>query len=136
MLDVKSLYGGRMQQQVMIPPHRGLVHLNYISRNKRWEYSVTLSVFGASRLPDAGGDTDRKSQTYPMLNSQLTHVYKKWELYVGGENITNFKQQNAIIDPQNPFGNQFDATEIWGPIMGLNLYAGIRYAIKQKNKDK
>ena len=132
MLDVKSLYGGRMQQQVMIPPHRGLVHLNYISRNKRWEYSATLSIFGASRLPDVENQTTRKSETYPMLTSQLTHVYKRWDFYIGGENITNFKQRNAIVDPQNPFGTQFDATEIWGPIMGINVYAGFRYAIKRK----
>jgi len=121
-----------MQQQVMIPPHRGLIHMNYISRNKRWEYSATLSIFGASRLPDIENQTTRKSETYPMLTSQLTHVYKRWDFYVGGENITNFKQRNAIIDPQNPFGTQFDATEIWVPIMGINVYAGFRYAIKRK----
>ena len=131
-LDVQSTYGGKMQQQVMVPRHRGLAHLNYISRNKRWEYSITLSVFGASRLPDDAGENDRKGATYPILNSQITHVFKNWDVYLGGENITNFKQRNAIIDPQNPFGQQFDATEIWGPIMGVNVYAGIRYSIKRK----
>ena len=49
-LDVKSNYGGKMQQQVMIPKQRGFINLAYKTRNKRWEYDATLSVFGKSRL--------------------------------------------------------------------------------------
>jgi hypothetical protein len=69
-----------------------------------------------------------------MVNGQITHTYKKWEFYIGGENITNFKQPNPIIDSQNPFGSKFDATNIWGPIMGINIYGGFRYAIPRNKK--
>jgi len=53
-------------------------------------------------------------------------------LYIGGENLTNFKQKNAVIDAENPFGNKFDATRILGPVMGINIYAGVRYSIVRK----
>ena len=137
MLDVRSIYGGVMQQQVMLPKHRGFINVAYKTRNKRWEYDATCTVFGQSRLPEAiladGSVTKTNvSEIYPMINAQITHVHKKWNFYLGGENLANYKQKSPIIDSQNPFGSKFDATRIWGPIMGINVYAGVRYSIKQK----
>lgn len=137
MLDVRSSYGGIVQQQVMLPKHRGFINVAYKTRNKRWEFDATCTVFGQSRLPEAiladgSITTVNVSEVYPMINSQITHVYKKWNFYLGGENLANYKQKNAIIDAENPFSSKFDATRIWGPIMGVNVYAGIRYSIKQK----
>ncbi len=136
-LDVKSTYGGIMQQQVMIPKHRFLFTTNYKTRNKRWEMSFTTSVYGQIRLaesflPDGTITANNESKIFPMLNGQITHIFKRWDFYLGGENLTNFKQKNPIIDAANPFGSNFDATRVWGPIMGINVYAGIRYSIKQK----
>jgi outer membrane receptor protein involved in Fe transport len=134
-LDVIAKYGGTSQQQVMIPRHRGFFNTGYITRNKRWEFNATISVFGESRLPGISPtDAVFYSEIYPMLNAQITHVYKKWDFYIGGENLTNYKQKKAIIDAQNPFGNTFDATQIWGPVMGINVYAGLRYSIKRAHK--
>lgn len=135
-LDVRSTYGGSMQQQVLLPKHRGFVNLAYRTRNNRWEYDATCTVFGQSRLPDAtlaNGSitTTNVSEIYPMINAQITHIHKRWNFYIGGENLTNYKQKNAIIDAENPFGSKFDATRIWGPIMGINIYAGLRYALKK-----
>ena len=67
-----------------------------------------------------------------MINAQITHVYKKWDFYVGGENLTNYRQKNPIVDAENPFGQNFGATRIWGPVMGINVYVGLRYAIQRK----
>ena len=136
-LDVKSTYGGKMQQQVMIPKNRGFINLAYKTRNKRWEYDATLSVFGKSRLHAvhlASGmvSTNNESKVYPLLNAQITHVYRNWDFYVGGENLTNYIQKDAIIDAENPFGSYFDATRVWAPLSGVNIYAGVRYKIKHK----
>jgi outer membrane receptor protein involved in Fe transport len=132
-LDVKAEYGGIAQQQVMIPRHRGFFNVGYITRNKRWEYDATVSVFGQSRLPGTViGSPIEYSEVYPMINAQITHVYKKWDFYVGGENLTNYRQKNPIVDAENPFGQNFDATRIWGPVMGINVYVGLRYAIQRK----
>ena len=56
-------------------------------------------------------------------------------MYLGGENITNYRQQNPIIDSQNPFGSTFDATRVWGPIIGTNVYLGIRLELEKKEKE-
>ena len=140
-LDVQAKYGNEMRQQVMIPRQRGFVNIAYITRNKRWEYDFTCSVFSPSRLPiqrDFSNDTllisDLKSPIYAMINAQITHIYKKFDFYLGGENLTNSTQKNPIIDAANPFGSKFDATNIYMPITGINIYVGIRYAIAKNKK--
>ena len=38
-------------------------------------------------------------------------------IYVGGENITDRRQRQPIIDAANPYGPNFDATMVWGAII-------------------
>jgi outer membrane receptor for ferrienterochelin and colicins len=55
-------------------------------------------------------------------------------VYLGGENILHYRQNNPIIDAQNPFSETFNATRVWGPVFGSNVYAGFRFSIEQKEK--
>jgi outer membrane receptor for ferrienterochelin and colicins len=139
-LDVRAEYGGQMQQKVMVPKHRGFINMAYHTRNKKWEFDVTASVFGASRLPVAQLDsitytTDNMSEVYPQLSAQITYKHKRWDFYIGGENLTNYRQHHPIIDSENPFGTYFDATRIWAPVMGINVYAGFRFIIEHKEHE-
>ena len=140
LLDVKATYGGELQQQVMLPKHRGFFNIGYKTRNKRWEFDLTTSVFGKSRLPevllpDGAMSIQNEGEIYPLLNAQITHVYHRWDFYIGGENLTNYTQKNPIIDAENPFSSSFNATRIWAPVFGVNAYAGIRFKIERKEKD-
>ncbi len=135
-LDVKSKFGGTLQQQVMVPNHRGFANLGHVSRNKRWEFDITTSIFGQARLPqvmlpDGTLTQDNVSEVFAIVNAQLTHVYKHWDFYLGGENLGNYRQPNPIIDAANPFSDTFNATRIWAPVFGMNIYAGIRFSIEQ-----
>lgn len=136
-LDVRANYGGTLRQQAMVPKHRGFANIAYKTRNKRWEFDVTCSVFGEARLPevrlpDGTISSDNTSEVYPLLHAQITHVYKRWDFYLGGENLTNYRQKNPIIDAQNPFSSTFNATRVWAPVYGVNIYAGVRFSIHQK----
>jgi outer membrane receptor protein involved in Fe transport len=132
-LDVRATYNGILQQQVLLPKHRGLFNLTYKTRNKRWELDFTSSVYGSSRLPGTISSENRSS-VYSIINMQITHNYKKWEFYLGGQNLGNYIQENPIINAENPFENTFDATRIWAPIYGINGYAGVRFTIKKEEK--
>lgn len=134
-LDVRATMGGDLMEKMMIPRHRGFINAGYFSRNKRWEFDMTASVFGSQRLatvqlPDGGLSGDNRSEIFPMLNAQITHVYKNFDFYVGGENLLDYRLRNPLIDAQNPFGEFFDATRVWAPILGINVYAGIRFSLK------
>jgi len=137
LLDVQAIYNEQFQQQVMLPKHRGFVNFAYTTRNKRWEFDLTPAVFGSARLPeylDANGEivAQSTSPSYLRLNGQITYKFKQFDVYLGGENITNYRQANPIIDAQNPFGSTFDATRTWGPIVGANIYLGIRIELEKK----
>jgi len=60
----------------------------------------------------------------------VTKFFKRWEIYLGGENLTNYRQLHPIIAPDDPFGPYFDASNIWGPISGIKVYAGVRFLLK------
>lgn len=139
-LDVRAEYGGALQQKVMVPKHRGFVNLAYATRNKKWEFDFTTSIFGTARLPMMNMDAilvtqDAYSKVYPQISAQVTYKHKSWHFYIGGENLSNYKQKNPIIDAANPFGSYFDATRIWAPIVGANVYAGFRFIIEHKAHD-
>lgn len=123
--DVRSLYAGKLQTQALLPRQRFFSNIAYRTRNKRWEYDLTYSRYSAVRLPHHG-----QGKAWGLLNAQVTRTFKDLELYLGGENLLNFRQDHPIMDPQNPFGTQFDATQVWGPIMGWNAYFGLRYTLK------
>ena len=108
------------------------MNIAYQTRNKRWDFDATLSVFGKARLAASSNSNNLSSEVFPKLNAQITYRTKKWEYYLGGENLTNYRQENPIIEPENPFGSKFDATRAWGPVIGYNLYFGIRFAIQKK----
>lgn len=137
-LDVRATMGGQLLQKMMVPKHRGFVNLSYLSRNKRWEYDLTGSIFGNQRLATVEYlpgqvTTNNISGIFPLLSGQITHVFKKIEVYLGVENLLDYKLNNPIVDVENPFSSRFDATRVWAPIVGINLYGGIRFQINTKN---
>ena len=69
---------------------------------------------------------DRNYKAYGQLNAQITRNFRHFSVYIGGENLTNFKQKNPIVGYQNPWDNGFEPTMIYGPIQGAMGYVGIR----------
>ena len=47
-------------------------------------------------------------------------------IYLGGENLTNYRQPNSIIAADRPWSERFDPTMVWGPVSGAMAYLGIR----------
>lgn len=140
-IDVKTKYANEFRTQVMVPRHRIFTNVSYKTKNKRWLFDATVSLTGNAALPqrlnaDSTIVKNELTPFYPYVLGQITYVFKQWEFYVGGENLTNFKQKNPIIDVENPFGKNFDATRIWGPVMGINIYVGFRFSINTKNEKK
>lgn len=134
--DVKTTFGGVFQQRMMVPKHRGLFNIGYKTKDKRWEFDFTTSVMGMMRLThihnlDGTMEPDN-TEVFAVLNAQVTHLWKNWDFYIGGENLTNHIQRNAIVGANDPFGSTFDATRVYAPISGINVYVGFRYKIARK----
>ena len=76
-------------------------------------------------LTDGNWSWERRYGGFEQLSAQVTRYFRRWSIYVGGENLTNFKTEKPhIIDASNPWGSNFDATMVWGPMHGAKAYAG------------
>lgn len=134
-LSVQSIYDGTMQQQTMIPTHRLLITTSWTSKNKRVQADLTANIVGPMRMPHNHSAAGMAfSPWYPYLFGQVSYQWKKIKVYIGLENILNVKQPNPIISAQDPQDPSFDATMVWGPITGINVYGGLTYQLKQKKQ--
>ncbi len=135
--DVRAMFNDVLTQKAFVPKYRVLVNMGYQTRNKKWGFDLTGNWIGQTRLPSTASNPlpDQRtlvSETYWLVNSQITYNFKRFSVYLGGENLLNVIQKNAIIGANDPFGAYFDATQIWAPINGANIYAGVHFAIKKK----
>jgi outer membrane receptor for ferrienterochelin and colicins len=133
--DVKTAYQTGLLEKPLIAQNRLLVNFAYATRFDIWKFDLTAKWFGRNRIPNTSTNPDgfkmlSYSSSYYVVNAQVTKAFKKFEIYSGVENLFNFVQHNQIIDAANPFGPYFDASLIWGPIMGRVVYAGFRLSIK------
>ncbi|MDR0547504.1 MAG: TonB-dependent receptor [Dysgonamonadaceae bacterium] len=112
--------------------YRGLVNLAYATSLRKWVFDFTAQINGPSRIPGLNGYNSEKrySEAYPVYFAQITKNTKRFDIYIGGENLLDFRQKDPIFNPEAPFGQDFDAySRVWGPILGRRIYAGIRWRI-------
>lgn len=139
--DVRTSYHDHagvtdLVRRPMTAPHRALATLNYTTPGEKWMFNSNIQYTGWQRFADAShipsSLADKQyftgySPGYVLVNAQVTRRFKNLELYLGGENLTNYRQEHAILDWQNPFGEHFDAMQVWGPLVGARGYAGLRW---------
>lgn len=126
-----TLAGQGLVERPMTSRFKGVLNLQYSTAMNKWIFDFTAQLNGPMKLPyfarEAWDMTE--SPVFPTLFAQVTRKFKGFDIYVGGENLTNFKQNNPIIDADRPFSSDFNASCIWGPLMGIKVYAGVRYTL-------
>lgn len=134
--DTRVTTAGELRERPMVSRHKGLLTLSYATRFDKWKFDFTGQYNGATRLPlgiefpDHLDYKDGYSPDYFTVHTQVTRKFKKWDAYMGVENLTGFTQKHPILGYDAPFEPGFDAGTIWGPLLGRMVYAGIRYTIK------
>jgi len=137
--DVRLTTAGKLQQKTLMSPHKALLNLNYSLPYDRWKFNLTFQYNSPMRMPDMSSNPEEyrpvvnkngKSPGWVMMNAQVTKKFRLWELYIGGENMLNYKQKDPIISANNPFGEYFDASVIYMPITGIMGYLGVRVTLK------
>lgn len=131
--EVRRSAEGTSRLLPFIPRHRIMAAVSY-KPNPKWQFDVNFHGYGAQRLPV----TDRypedlqrpeESPNFSVFSFQVARKWKRWEWYGGVENVFDFRQKRPILDWENPFGQYFDPSFIWGPTRGREWYMGIRYRL-------
>ena len=133
--QVKTTYGTQTLQKPLQPKQRFFANFEYRLENEekgsQWKADWTYHFVGEQRLPSNSRDgVGFLSKSYGLLNMQITRVFStQFEVYLGGENLGNYKQLNPIVGAENPFGTTFDTSLIYAPIFGKMFYAGLRFKL-------
>lgn len=133
-LNVKTRYREGLLEKPLIPGNRAFANFAYETKS-RWKFDYTVQWIGKQRLPDTSENLPENqrgeySDDYIMMNAQITKdLGAKWSIYLGVENITDFKLDDPIVAANDPFGSNFDTSMVWGPIFGRMAYAGFRFRI-------
>jgi len=136
---IRNVYDeNTLQPRMMVSRDRVLFNAGYALPYDKWKFDATVQWNGKKRLPYMGHipdhhvPTDLTSTWAPSFynfNAQITRTFPKWDIYLGGENLANFRQKDPIMGASEPFGQHFDAGMAWGPVVGRMIYAGMRYKI-------
>ena len=139
--DVKTQYNSGELEKPLTPNNRIFANFSYETEKSNagglWKFDLTYNWIGQQRFPSTSQSPEEYqiesySPSFSTINTQITKVFSdNFEVYFGGENITNTRQKNPILSPDDPFGSNFDSTFIYGPIFGRMYYAGLRFNLNQ-----
>ena len=139
--DVQTQFTKGQLEKTLTPKHRWFANIAYETpdtqenNHSQWKFDVTFNWLGEQRLPTTATNPlayrlSDYAPSFATLNAQITRVFSKtFEVYVGGENITNYKQANGILAANAPFGAYFDSTMQYAPAFGQMYYAGMRFKL-------
>ncbi|MCF6130936.1 TonB-dependent receptor plug domain-containing protein [Flavobacterium wongokense] len=138
--DISTDYLSGSYQRPLQAKHRFFANMEYathiVDHGRQWKFDYTVNWLGKQQLPNTrtNAAADRFpefSPSFAVMNAQITRTFSStFEMYVGGENIGNYRQDKAILGADNPFGTNFDTSIIYAPVFGQMYYAGLRFKIK------
>ena len=132
--DVQVDYLNERLQKPLIARHRAFINTAYETENA-WKFDFTLNWQGAKRIPSTITNPTEfqrpeQSPDFFLANAQISKGWgKRLEVYLGGENLFDFRQSDPIIASERPFSPYFDGSLTWGPVFGRNVYLGLRYRV-------
>jgi len=132
--DVKMQIGNNVKEKPLLSRYKVLLTLSYATVDEDWLFDASFLVNGPGRIPSTAANPvefrrPEQFKAFLNINAQITKKFDYFEFYFGGENLTNYKQSNPIIDAGNPWGDYFDSSLIYGPVDGRKFYAGIRLSV-------
>ena len=138
--DIATDYLSGTFQRPLQAKHRLFANLEYEThikeKGKQWKFDYTINWLGKQQLPttSTNPEADRLpnfSPSFAVMNAQVTRTFSStFEMYIGGENIGNYRQNKAVLGADNPFGSTFDTSIVYAPVFGQMYYAGLRFKIK------
>lgn len=132
--DVKCTYdyGKSLMEKPLTSKYKALFTASYKTPLGLWQFDATMQLNGGGRNPepyqmaDGSQSWSPRFHSFEQVSAQVTRWFRHWSIYVGGENLTGFKQKTPIYGASNPWRSDFEPTLVWGPVEGRMFYAGVR----------
>lgn len=121
-VNAQTTYDGVLHLRPLTSRYKGLLTMSYKTPLELWHFDLTGQLNGGGELYD-----HTSYPAYFQLQAQVTRDFRRFSVYAGGENLTNYRMKNPILFADNPWSAMFDATQVWGPTDGAMFYVGLRF---------
>lgn len=124
----------RRLKKPLVSDYKALATASYQTPLKKWQFDLTGQFNGGGRMPTPDATNplwEPNFNAYTVVNAQITRYFRRWSIYIGAENLFDYKQSHPIIDAENPRGDNFDGSMVWVPVHGRKIYAGLRFNISR-----
>ena len=120
--------GNGLEDVILNVPHLLYLGTSYSGPNGVG-IEINATYNSSQRLPEIG--YAKRSPAFTILDFQISKQDRKFgQVYLGLHNALNIRQLDPVLGGDLPFEDRFDASIVWGPIMGRQLYAGWRYDLR------
>lgn len=119
------------RQSYGVPPHRAFVNVAYEWRES-WKFDLTWNWFDSRPLPSSDWLPEelqiaQRSPSFQTVNLQVNKSFNRWDVYVGVDNLFDYRQDNPVTSADDPSSPFFDTNRVYGPIFGRTIYAGFYF---------
>lgn len=141
LLDAVMLEQNSRDRIMYAPDYQIVATASYRDPATAVTFDYTARATGPMRLPEYAPPFERptRSSAYAVHNLRLTrklvhyesqNAHRDIEAFIGMNNILDYVQPSPLIDPANPFGDNFDTNYVYGPLQGRRLVVGLRFIIE------
>ncbi len=134
-MDVYQIAGveGEKVPQLFAPNVSGTYAISYFVDRAGLTFDLTGRFTGPMELPVGPPDIDPRPNQSPWFTILNFQAGKKFinglEVYGGVKNILNFFPENPLLEPDNPFGKNFDTSYNYASIQGVKGFLGVRFGL-------
>ncbi|MCZ7555216.1 MAG: TonB-dependent receptor [Bacteroidia bacterium] len=132
--EAVEIHGGVRKLPPFISRHRALAVMTMDMFRERLTATLSAEWRSGQSLPNsalwpAEFRLPAISPAFTLLNAHLNANLGRIDVYVGVENLLDFRQSGPILNARRPFEAHFEPTFAWGPVKGREAYAGTRLRI-------
>lgn len=129
--EVNESEGQQLREPInFTPAFSGNFSLQYQWNAPDLSLSYTGNVMGPEHLPEFKPPYNRpeRSRWYTIQNIKVAkELHHNLTIYGGVKNLLNWTQPSPLIDPENPFGENFDTIYAYGPLQPRRFYLGLKW---------
>lgn len=124
---------GNKIPQLFAPRVSGTYAISYALDRSGLTFDLTGRFTGPMKLPVGPPDIDPRPDESPwftIMNFQVSKAFTNGiEMYGGVKNIFNFIPKHPLLEPENPFGKNFDTSYNYASIQGVKGFVGVRFTV-------
>lgn len=126
---------GGAVDELFAPGFRGVWNVSYtLGQAGRGPGALLVdyggALTGSMRLPEFEAPFTRPTRSPVFATHDVQLTWRRdagQEVYLAVRNLADYTQGSPLVDPGNPFGDAFDTSYFWGPVVGRRLTLGVRW---------